>query len=114
MQIQTGLTGNSLELKNLKLSDPAFDLGMAVDGPRNLNDPPPSKWDPLFNKVPIHGLLKVAGSCPEEVESKLNAIKSVLGHPTVIKDIAGQSPPTTVNSRLDGQVRPLKKRGFEQ
>ena len=81
-------------------------MGMGVDGPKNLNDPPHSDWDPLFTVAPIHGLLKVAGNSLEIVESKLNDIKSVLGHPTIIKDIAGQSPPTSVNSRIDGHVRP--------
>ena len=110
------MTGHSLSLNNLKLSDPAFDMGMAIDGPRNLNDPPHSTWDPLFNIAPIHGLLKVAGNCTDIIESKLNDIKSILGHPTVIKDIAGQSPPTSVDSRLDGQVRPWEQRmnGHEQ
>ena len=91
-------------------------MGMAIDGPKHLNDPPPSTWDPLFKIAPIHGLLKVAGNSPDIIERKLNDIKSVLGHPTVIKDIAGQSPPTNVNSRLDGQVRPLEQRlnGYEQ
>ena len=90
-------------------------MGMAIDGPKNLNDPLLDDWDPLF-KQRIHGLLKVAGSSPSMVEKKLDDIKSVLGHPTVIKDIAGQSPPTSVNSRVDGQVRPYenKMNGREQ
>ena len=82
-------------------------MGMAVDGPKSLNDPPLSDWDPLF-KHRIHGLLKVAGSSPSMIEKKLEGIKSVLGHPTIIKDIAGQSPPTSLNSRVDGKVRPYK------
>ena len=91
-------------------------MGMAIDGPKNLNDPPQSKWDDLFKVATIHGLLKVAGNSAAIIESKLNDIKSVLGHSTVIKDIAGLSPPTRVNSRLDGQVRPRKdgKNGHEQ
>ncbi|KAI9656915.1 MAG: hypothetical protein M1831_004463 [Alyxoria varia] len=114
-KIQVGLTGNGLGLNNLQFSDPAFDVGMATDGPKNLNDPHHSTWDPLFNKAPIHGLLKVAGHSSDIVESKLSDIKSVLGHPIIIKDIAGQSPPTSVDSRLDGQVRPWETRmnGFE-
>ena len=110
------MTGQSLGLNNLKLSDPAFDNGMAFDGPRNLNDPPHSKWDPLFTKSPIHGLLKVAGNSPVMVETKLKEIKSILGYPNNIKDIAGHSPPTIENSRLDGQVRPLDQHlnGHEQ
>ena len=100
----------------MRLSDPAFDKGMRFDGPENLNDPPYTSWDPVFRSAPIHGLLKVSGSNLDIVESKLNELKSVLGHSTVIKDIAGQSPQTSVKSRLDGQVRPLKdrKNGFEQ
>ena len=106
---------HSLGLANLKLSDPAFDIGMAVDGPRNLNDPRHSTWDPLFKNAPIHGILKVAGNSLEEVERKLNEIKDVLGHSAgVIKDIAGQSPPTTVDSRVDGHVRPWDLKGHEQ
>lgn len=91
-------------------------MGMAMDGPNNLNDPPSSTWDPLFNIATIHGLLKVAGSSRDMIERKLNDIKSILGHPTVIKDIPGQSPPTNVNSRLDGHVRPWvqHKNGLEQ
>ena len=88
---------------------------MASDGPEFLNDPPHDDWDPLF-KQRIHGLLKVAGSSHSMIEKKLDDIKSVLGHPTVIKDIAGQSPPTSVDSRVDGQVRPYKSKmnGHEQ
>ncbi|KAL8788622.1 MAG: hypothetical protein Q9195_007217 [Heterodermia aff. obscurata] len=103
-KIQAGLPDRSLDLNNLKLSDPAFDMGMPIDGPKNLNDPLRSEWDPLFRHR-IHGLLKVAGSCPSMVEKKLDDIKSVLGHPTVIKDIAGHSPPTSVDSRVDRQIR---------
>ena len=107
---------HNLNLTSLKLSDPAFDMGMTVDGPRNLNDPDVDEWHHLFSKHRIHGLLKVAGSCADEVEKKLNEIKSVLGHSTVIKDIAAQSAPTSVNSRVDGQLRPyaLKRHGHEQ
>ncbi|KAK4696204.1 hypothetical protein P7C71_g1673, partial [Lecanoromycetidae sp. Uapishka_2] len=107
---KVGLTDRNLGLNELINSDPTFDMGMGIDGPKNLNDPPQSTWDPLFKSSPIHGLLKVAGSSPEMVESKLNEIKSVLGHPTIIKDIAGQSPPNVVNSRVDGRVRPWKLR----
>lgn len=106
----------ALNLDRLRKSDPAFAAGMATDGPKNLNDPPPGKWDPLFNTDPIHGILKVAGSSPEIVNSKLDDIKSILGHPTVIADIAAQSLPTSMNSRLDGQVRPKDQglKGHEQ
>ena len=62
---------------------------MGNDGSEYLNDPEQSKWDSLFNVVPIHGLLKMAGSSSEEVESKLNDIKTILGYPTVIKEING-------------------------
>ena len=90
-------------------------MGMATDGPKNLNDPPVSDWDPLF-KHRIHGLLKVAGSSPSMVKQKLDDIKNVLGYPTVIQDVAGQSPPTSVDSIVDGQVRPYKEKmnGREQ
>ena len=103
-------------MDSVKKSDPAFAAGMAVDGPKNLNDPPLAKWDPLFNTDPVHGILKVAGNSPEIVNSKLDDIKSILGHPTIIADIAAQSPPTTTNSRLDGQVRPRDQdlKGHEQ
>ena len=89
---------------------------MALDGPKNLNDPLPTHWDDLFNGDPIHGLLKVAGSNPSVIESKLNDIKSVLGHPIVINDIDGESAPTSVKSRVDGHVRPWKTKmnGREQ
>lgn len=81
----------------------------------NLNDPLPDKWDDIFKtNIPIHGLLKVAGSSIEKVDEKLNAIKSVLG--STIVDIPATSAPTTVQSRIDGQVRPKEKNlnGHEQ
>lgn len=111
-----GLTGGGLDLGNLTTSDPAFAAGMATDGPKNLNDPAPASWDPLFNTTPIHGILKVAGSSPEIVNSKLDGIKSILGYPTIIADIAAQSLPTSANSRVDGQVRPKDQglNGHEQ
>ena len=89
---------------------------MATDGPKSLNDPPPSKWDPLFNTVPIHGLLKVAGSSQEVINSKLQDLKSILGHGSVIADIAARSLPSSMDSRLDGQVRPREQglKGHEQ
>ena len=113
-----------LSLDNLQNSDPAFFKGMAKDipkgkpkdGPNELNDPPVAEWDPLFNTDPIHGLLKVAGNSQEIVDSRLGEIKSILGHPSIIADIAGQSLPTSTNSRLDGHVRPKEQRlnGHEQ
>jgi hypothetical protein len=48
------------------------------------------------------------------VKTKLDRIKGLLGHPTVIADIAAQSLPASVNSRVDGQVRPGKFKGKEQ
>jgi hypothetical protein len=103
-------------LRDIKKSDPAFAAGMATDGPKNLNDPLPASWDPLFNTGLIHGILKVAGSSPEMVNSKLDRIKGILGHPIIIADIAAQSPSTSANSRVDGQVRPKDQglKGREQ
>ena len=115
--MQTGLTKAgrpSLDLKYLKLSDPIFDMGMKEDGPDNLNDPKVDDWDPLFNNLTLHGLLKVAGSSPEMVNEKLNHLKRILDHPHVIKDINGNSPPTTANSMLEGNTRPGKEHGREQ
>jgi hypothetical protein len=110
------LGGDSLGLSKLKLSDPDFFDGMAKAS-KDLADPPKEQWDPLFNSTtPIHGVLKVAGGSPEMVDSKLNDIKSILGHPTLIVDIAGRSLPTTANSRVDGHVRPKDQglNGHEQ
>ena len=92
---------------------------MATDGQGNLNDPALSEWDTLFTSEtsPIHGILKIAGNSADTVISKLNEIKKILGHPCIIADIATQTPPSTsVNSRLDGQVRPesLGLKGHEQ
>ena len=113
-----------LSLNNLQNFDSAFFKGMAKDilkgkpkdGPNELNDLPVAEWDPLFNTDPIHGLLKVAGNSQEIVNSKLGEIKSILGHPSNIADIAGQSLPTSTNSRVDGHVRPKEQRlsGHEQ
>ncbi|KAI9775231.1 MAG: hypothetical protein M1839_001349 [Geoglossum umbratile] len=102
--IQKGLPNNKLQLDIVKNSDPAFAGGMKKDG-TNLNDPEPKEWHPLFRSESIHGLLKVAGSSADQVETKLNRIKGLLGHPTVIADIEAQSLPASVNSRVDGQVR---------
>lgn len=98
----------------VNISDPAFAGGMAKD--QNLNDPNSDEWDDLF-KTPalIHGLLKVAGSSSDMVETKLNTIKTILAG--TVADIPAKSPPTTVNSRIDGQVRPkepIKLNGHEQ
>ncbi|KAL9614441.1 MAG: hypothetical protein Q9167_001044 [Letrouitia subvulpina] len=115
-KIQTGLTlagRPSLDLRNLKLSDPIFDMGMREDGPNNLNDPPVDDWDPLFRKTTIHGLLKVAGSSPEIVNNELDHVKRILGYPYIIKDIDGNSPPTKTNSKLEGNTRPGKEHGHE-
>ena len=97
---------------------------MATDTPglTNLNDPPQTSWDPLFNtttttsKTPIHGVIKVAGSSLEIVNNKLTDIKNTLNYPTLIVDIAGNSLPTNDNSRVDGQVRPKSQglNGHEQ
>ena len=89
-------------------------MGMKEDGPENLNDPPVDNWDPLFKKTTIHGLLKVAGSSPKLINDELDHIKRILGHPYVIKDIDGNSLPTTTNSQLEGNTRPGKEHGHEQ
>ena len=88
---------------------------MALDGSTHLHDPPRSVWDSLF-KVPIHGLLKVAGNSQEEVEKKLKILQEALGHGSLIKDLSGTSSPTNLPSRVDGQVRPMasRLRGHEQ
>ena len=89
---------------------------MIADGTKNLNDPSRIQWDGLFWRGAVHGLLKVAGSSPETIESKLKDIKDKLGHPTNIKDLPYQSSPTNANSRVDGHVRPWEQRlnGHEQ
>ncbi|KAL6717683.1 hypothetical protein ACLMJK_005598 [Lecanora helva] len=116
-KIETGLKAANrptLNLKVLRLSDPIFDEGMREDGPNNLNDPPVDDWDPLFRTTTIHGLLKIAGSYQELVDKELEQIKSVLGHSQgVIKDIDGNSAPTTLNSRLDGKTRDKAQHGRE-
>lgn len=108
------MTGDGLNLDKLTQSDPAFAGGMAKDQ-ENLNDPASTSWDDLF-KTPslIHGILKVAGNSPEMVDTKLNAIKTILG--STIVDIPATSAPTTVKSRVDGQVRPKEQKlnGHEQ
>ena len=119
-KIQDGLGGTGLELAKLEESDPAFYLGMAKDGPDSLNDPIVKNWDPLFQHTSsdtMHGLLKVAGSDPAIINAKLHSIKTDLGYSSgIIGEIAGQSLPTTKNSRVDGQVRPKEKKlnGREQ
>lgn len=89
-------------------------MGMKEDGPENLNDPPVDDWDPLFRSTTIHGLIKVAGSDTKIVEDELARIKSILGHPYVIKDIDGTSSPTTAKSKVEGNTRPGKQHGHEQ
>ena len=97
----------SLSLDKLKKSDHAFARGMTKDGPAELNDPPADQWDSLFNTNPIHGILKVAGKSPETVANKLDVIKAILGHGTVITDIEAES-------KLDGKLRPDLLKGHEQ
>ena len=89
-------------------------MGMGDDGPDNLNDPPVDSWDPLFNTTTIHGLLKVAGSDSTIINDKLEHLKRALGHPQVITDIEGNSPPTLTKSKLEGNTRPGEQRGHEQ
>ncbi|KAI9891154.1 MAG: hypothetical protein M1814_002997 [Vezdaea aestivalis] len=111
-RIQLGLnaSGPSLGLDALQATDPRFNGGMAADKD-DFNDPAIDQWDALFNNSPIHGLLKVAGDCPQSVDYKLITIKQILGDS--IADIAANSPPTNVNSRLDGHVRPQPFKGHE-
>ncbi|KAL9045577.1 MAG: hypothetical protein Q9214_001401 [Letrouitia sp. 1 TL-2023] len=122
-KIQAGLTAGALGLNQLTASDrgsdrgsdPAFAAGMAAED--KLNDPPVARWDPLFKATtPVHGVIKVAGSDPDMVNSRLVLIQLILKLGTLITDIAGQSPPTSVSSRIDGQVRPKDKglNGHEQ
>lgn len=83
----------------------------------SLKDPPLRHWDPLFRcgAGSIDGILKVAGSDRDEAEKRLTALKKALGlEQGIISEIAGASPPTTVASRIDGKVRPIKPRGKEQ
>ena len=89
-------------------------MGMADDGPKNLNDPPVDSWDPLFRTTVIDGLLKVAGSDSQMINDKLEQLKRILGHPQVITDIEGNSPPSLTQSKLEGHTRRGKHRGREQ
>ena len=89
-------------------------MGMGDDGPENLNDPPVDSWDPLFNTTTIHGLLKVAGSDSTIINDNLENLKSILGHPQVITDIEGNSPPSLTNSKLEGSTRRAEHHGHEQ
>ncbi|EXJ62099.1 hypothetical protein A1O7_02532 [Cladophialophora yegresii CBS 114405] len=107
-KIQAGLGGDDLKLAKIKISDPAFFLGMKQEDPSKMHDPPLEEWHPLFGQD-IHGLLKIAGSDPAIINTKLHNIKAILGHGTVINDIVYSSEPTTENSRVDGQVRPKDK-----
>ena len=121
MKIKEGLgSDESLELDILEDSDPAFFGGMAAD---NLNDPRSNdpRIDPLFKDTSvIHGIIKIAANSSDLaksqtlVNSQLDAIKKILGHPTIIADIPARSLPSTANSRVDGQVRPAPVRGHEQ
>lgn len=88
-------------------------MGMADDGPENLNDPPVDEWDPLFTTTIIDGLLKVAGIDSQTINEKLEHLKLLLGYPEVIKDIEGNSPPSLTNSKLEGRTRTGKNRGIE-
>ena len=89
-------------------------MGMGTDGPNNLNDPDVNDWDPLFKANTIHGLLKVAGSDSKIINDKLERLKQILGHPRVITDIEGNSPPSLTKSKLEGNTRPGKQHGHEQ
>jgi len=80
-----------------------------------LNDPPLSSLEPLFRKPgEIHGLLKVAGSSPTEVDDLLGKIQTILKRGTVIQNVQGELPSTTSDSRIDGWTRPEPSRGKEQ
>ena len=89
-------------------------MGMVEDGLNNLNDPPRENWDPLFKTTTIHGLLKVAGSSDTAINDELDHIKRILGYPYVIKDIDGNSAPTTIKSKVQGNTRPGDQHGREQ
>lgn len=78
---------------------------MAQD--EDLLDPPETAWDTLFftdkNKIPIHGVLKVAGSSGPVVDEHLGKILQCLrGH----EEKKGISEPTTSPSRVEGLTRP--------
>ncbi|CAO2652321.1 Nn.00g006040.m01.CDS01 [Neocucurbitaria sp. VM-36] len=107
--IQSALPNRPLNPGVLKNTDPAFHAGMAAKSETDsLSDPDFTQWDPLFKSksTPIHGLLKIAGSDADEVNKKLQAILKVLQHGTVTLDVKGISPPNTVESRIDGAVKP--------
>ena len=86
-----------------------------------LNDPPANDWEPPFqrktstpNTIPIHGVIKVAGSDPKIVNDKLLGIQIALQRGTkgaLIQDLPGSG-----KSKIDGQVRPEAKKlnGREQ
>ncbi|KAK0642165.1 hypothetical protein B0T16DRAFT_449408 [Cercophora newfieldiana] len=95
---------------SLEKSDPAFYTGMKKDGPKSLFDPPVTRWDPLF-QANIHGVLKVAGSDKDQVESRLKQLKEALGYDSgVIVDIPARSPPTDALSRVDGAAEKRSER----
>lgn len=78
-----------------------------------LSDPASTTWDPLFQSLEIHGMLKIAGSSKHEVEKHLTMIQKVLKHGTAIKDAFQNQSPTETDSRVDGWTRP-NDRGKEQ
>ena len=88
-------------------TDPAFANGMKSD--TRLNDPK-TGLDPLFvDTDAIHGMLKVAGSCIQDVEKRLEEIQIALGRGTIISDVPGGN-----EGRLDGATRKKPHRGKEQ
>jgi hypothetical protein len=88
-------------------TDPAFGGGMKSDS--RLNDPT-TDLDPLFaNTDAIHGMLKVAGSCSQDVETRLEEIQVALGRGTLISDVPGGN-----EGCLDGATRKKPHRGKEQ
>ncbi|KAK5657380.1 hypothetical protein OQA88_2950 [Cercophora sp. LCS_1] len=107
--IQSGLS----KPKSLKLTlirertDPSFASGMRLD--IRLNDPT-TGLDSLFADTQvIHGMLKVAGSCIQDVDQRLQDIKISLGHETgLISDVPGG-----IEGRLDGATRQEPHRGKE-
>ena len=112
-QIQTG-TKSKLKLNKLNITDPSFYKGMASPNVEpKLFDPPPKMWDSLFQSPKIHGMLKIAGSCKDEVERHLTKIQKALKHGTAIEDAFQNQPPTETDSRVDGWTRP-NDRGKEQ
>ena len=113
-QIQAGITKGSLKLTRVNITDPAFSKGMASpDVGTKLSDPAPTTWDPLFQSLKIHGMLKIAGNSKHEVERHLTMIQKALKHGTAIEDAFQSQSPTETDSRVDGWTRP-NDRGKEQ